>query len=432
MLETAPTFLKNEKVIPLLVQLQFNGILNTIQDEYLYWDKLKYKYKEYNSEELWNAVKFHRYLKGSSVKFGKYSFSYVITDFMQRALHEFDLHFGGNLTSNIGIAETDKNKFILSSLMEEAISSSQMEGANTTRNKAKEMLQKEQRPTNKSEQMILNNFITMKYIVEHKNQKITPEIILLIHQLITNNTLKHKIDEGKFREDDEVYVVNHSTSEVVHTPPPKDELNLLIKDLCTFCNNDNNPFIHPIIKACIIHFMVGWIHPFIDGNGRTARALFYWYLLNKGYWLTEFLSISRIIKDSKSKYEKAYLYTEKDDNDLSYFITYQIATMQKAYKALKEYINRKQNEVFQAARFMKIKNVNERMAQILKLIYDDGERILNVKEIENRFNISNFTARTDLKSLVSMGFLEVIQVNKKKQNFIKSKKFDEILKKHQL
>jgi Fic family protein len=178
--------------------------------------------------------------------------------------------------------------------------------------------------------------------------------------------------------------------------------------------------------------MVGWIHPFIDGNGRTARALFYWYLLNKGYWLTEFLSISRIIKDSKSKYEKAYLYTEKDDNDLSYFITYQIATMQKAYKALKEYINRKQNEVFQAARFMKIKNVNERMAQILKLIYDDGERILNVKEIENRFNISNFTARTDLKSLVSMGFLEVIQVNKKKQNFIKSKKFDEILKKHQL
>ena len=106
--------------------------------------------------------------------------------------------------------------------------------------------------------------------------------------------------------------------------------------------------------------------------------------------------------------------------------------MEKAFDALKEYIDRKQKEVFQAAKFMKIPFVNERMAQILKILNDDSDRILNIKEIENRFNVSNFTARTDLKTLVDLGFLEIIQVNKKKQNFIKSRDFDEILNKQNM
>ena len=97
-----------------------------------------------------------------------------------------------------------------------------------------------------------------------------------------------------------------------------------------------------------------------------------------------------------------------------------------------EYITRKQNEVFQAAKFMKIPLVNDRMAQILKILNDDADRILNSKEIENRFSISNFTARTDLKTLVELGFLEIIHVNKKKQNFIKSNNFDLLLKKYKL
>src|SRR5690606_15145465 len=141
-------------------------------------------------------------------------------------------------------------------------------------------------------------------------------------------------------------------------------------------------------------------------------------------------SISRIIKDSKSQYEKAYLYSEIDENDLTYFITYHIRTMEKAFEALKEYINRKQKEVFHASKFMKIPGVNDRMAQILKIMHDDPNRILNTKEMESRFNVSNFTARTDLKSLVELGFLEIIQVNKQKQNFVKSSNFESSLTKH--
>jgi Fic family protein len=432
MIEQAPPVERTEQVIALVLKLQNSGALQNIQDEYLYWDKIKYKAKDIKPLELWAAVKFFRYVRRKTIKFNDIKFHFVVTDYIQKSLHQFDMHIGGTLGSNIGIAETDKTKFIISSLTEEAISSSQMEGANTTRLKAKEMIQKEKKPKDKSEYMIFNNFITMKHIVQHKNEDLTIENLLYIHKLITNNTLEDSNSEGQFRNNDDVYVIDHNKSEVVHTPPRQHELKKLINDLCKFFNTDTKEFIHPIIKGCIIHFMIGWIHPFTDGNGRTARALFYWYMLKNGYWLTEYLSISRIIKDSKYQYEKAYLYTEIDENDLTYFITYHIKTMEKAFEALKSFISRKQKEVFQAAMFMKIPGVNDRMAQIIKLINEDPDRILNAKEIQGRFNVSNFTARTDLKSLVALGFLELIQVNKQKQNFIKSPTFHNVLRKYKL
>ena len=432
MIAQAPQIEKYDNIIPLLVKFQMNGTLQKIQDEYLFWDRIKNKAKDCQPFELWSAIKLDRYLKSKKVNFHSYNFHFVITDYIQKSLHQFDMHIGGTLGSNIGISESDKTKFIISSIMEEAISSSQMEGATTTRKKAKEMIQQEKKPRNKSEQMILNNFITMKYIVQNKNEDLTIDNLSYIHKLITNNTLEDVEDEGKFRDNDDVHVVNYTKSEIVHIPPLYSDLNSLIKDLCIFFNRDSDEFIHPIIKGCIIHFMIGWIHPFTDGNGRTARALFYWYMLKKGYWLTEYLSISRIIKDIKIQYEKAYLYTEIDENDLTYFISYHIKTMEKAFVALKEYINHKQKEVFQAAKFMKIPGVNERMAQILKIIHEDPDRILNTKEMESRFSVSNYTARTDLKSLVELGFLETIQVNKQKQNFVKSLNFENTLNKYKL
>ena len=166
------------------MQLQKEGFYDKVQDEYFYWDKIKYKKTEFTPVELWFAIKLYRSLRSSTLSFLNYDFNLVITDYMQRALHLFDLNIGGTLGSNIGIAETDKNRYIISSIMEEAISSSQMEGANTTRKKAKEMIQQDKKPKNKSELMVMNNFITMQYIIQHKDDEISCEKILYIHQLI--------------------------------------------------------------------------------------------------------------------------------------------------------------------------------------------------------------------------------------------------------
>ncbi len=428
-MEKAPKHKISNEIVRLLSEIQANGLLNKYQNQYLYWDKVKYK-KDYDTEKLWSAIKLHRGLNAKLLQFGKYKFQFVITDYIQETLHLFDMHFGGTMGSNIGIADTDKTKYIISSLIEESISSSQMEGANTTRKNAKEMLREEKKPKNKSEEMILNNYITMQHIVQNKDEDLSFERLLEIHKLISNNTLDKPDEEGRFRlEDEDIRVVNYTNSDVVHTPPPQKEIEELLRDLCSFFNNkDEERFIHPIIKASIIHFMIGWIHPFTDGNGRTARALFYWYMLKNGYWLTEYLSISRIIQESKHQYERAYLYTEADDNDLSYFITYKHRTLEKAYISLKEYISRKQKEVNQAGKFLKIPEINERTAQILKLLNDDPDRVLSVKGVEGRFQISKQTAQSDLKKLVDLGFLEQIQANKRKHSFIRSEAFDRILK----
>ena len=427
MIETPPTFAPTADTYNLIKPLLSEGFLQKIQNEYLYWSQLKYKAKDTAPEQLWQAVKLYRRLNERTLQFGKCQFSYVLTDYIQQALHTFDMHIGGTLTSNMGIAEVDTHKFMLSSIIEESIASSQIEGANTTRKKAKEMIQKGIKPKSKSEQMIMNNYNTMQHILQHKHEPLTPESLQYIHQLIAYRTLDLPEEEGTFRTHNDIYVVDFTNGEVVHTPPDAAEIPELIAQLCTFFNTSSHTFIHPLIKACVLHFMIGFIHPFADGNGRTARAVFYWYMLKSGYWLTEYLSISRIIKETKKQYEKAFLHTEADDNDLSYFITYQLRAMEKAFEALKSYINRKQKEIFQASQFMKIAGVNERMAQIIKIIYDDPERVLSIKEIENRFLISNHTARTDLKQLVDLGFLEVIPVNKKKQSYIKSASFYNLL-----
>ena len=427
MIETPPTFAPTADTYNLIKPLLSEGFLQKIQNEYLYWSQLKYKAKDTAPEQLWQAVKLYRRLNERTLQFGKYQFSYVLTDYIQQALHTFDMHIGGTLTSNMGIAEVDTHKFMVSSIIEESIASSQIEGANTTRKKAKEMIQKGTKPKSKSEQMIMNNYNTMQHIVQHKHEPLTPESLQYIHQLIAYKTLDLPEEEGAFRTHNDIYVVDFTNSEVVHTPPDAAEIPVLIAQLCAFFNTDSHTFIHPLIKACVLHFMIGFIHPFTDGNGRTARAVFYWYMLKSGYWLTEYLSISRIIKETKKQYEKAFLYTEADDNDLSYFITYQLKAIEKAFEALKTYINRKQKEIFQASQFMKIAGVNDRMAQIIKIIYDDPERVFSIKEIENRFLISNHTARTDLKQLVDLGFLEVIPVNKKKQSYIKSASFYKLL-----
>jgi Fic family protein len=203
-----------------------------------------------------------------------------------------------------------------------------------------------------------------------------------------------------------------------------------MEEVFLFFNKDKNrQFIHPIVKGCIVHFMIGFIHPFADGNGRTARALFYWYLLKNGYWLTEYLSISRLIVKSKAQYARAYQYTELDENDLTYFIIYKIKTMQLAFEGLIEYIQLKTKEKRKTLNFQKIKGINSRQAQILKWLFEEPDLMFSVKEIETRLTTSNQTARTDLTELVKRGYLEIIEMNNKTKGFCRGSNFEIVLSK---
>lgn len=434
-IEVAPVWSEHGNVneaIRISNQFDIAEIIQKINNDYQYWDKVKYKKTKFDIEPhiLWTIAKISRVLSAKTINFGDYSFKYNITDKIQKGLHEFDLNIGGNLGSNDIIPESDKKRYLISSIMEEAIASSQIEGAVTTRKKAKEMLRKNSKPRNKSEQMIANNYATIKHIVEIKNEPLTPERLFGIHRLITNQTLEDINDEGTYRDNNDINVVDAIDGEIVHVPPSFEKISGLMNDLFIFFNrNDKEKFIHPIVKGCIIHFMIGFIHPFVDGNGRTARALFYWYLLKNGYWLTEYLSISRLIVRSKTQYAQAYIYSETDENDLTYFIDYKVKTMQLAFEELKKYIERKINEKRQITNYQKLKGVNQRQALILKWVHEEPGIIFSVKEIEIRFNVSNQTARTDLSVLQELGYLETTDFNKKTKGYYKSEEFEKLLSK---
>lgn len=276
-------------------------MIDKINETFEYWDSIKYKKcpTGCTPQQLWTFVKAARRINNIKV-WDKYDVRLSLTNSMQKMCHQFDMYWGGSWGNNSIIDTNNKEQYLISSLMEEAIYSSQMEGAATTRKVAKEMLRKKMTPKDKSQQMIHNNYQTIQYIVEHKDKPLSEELLLQIHRLMTDNTMQNPEDAGRFRNNNDVVVENGITHETVHTPPSYKDIPQFIKDLCEFFN-DKNPrqFIHPIIRGIVIHFMISFVHPFVDGNGRTARAMFFWYMLREGYWLTEYLSISRVIAKSK-------------------------------------------------------------------------------------------------------------------------------------
>ena len=431
-IEKAPSISQEDLLSAMLLTPndKVQEVVNKVNDTFEYWDTIKYKRcpEGCTPQQLWTYVKAARVKSMMSV-WGKYDITLTLTNQMQRMCHEIDMNWGGSWGTDSIIGDENKEQYLVGSLMEEAIYSSQMEGAATTRKVAKEMLRKKMTPKDKSQQMIANNYQTIQFIVSHKDALLTPELLLQIHQLMTEHTMQDPQEAGCFRSNNDVVVENGITHETVHTPPTFEEIPNFVEDLCLFFNEKDAPqFIHPIIRGIIIHFMVAYVHPFADGNGRTARALFYWYMLKQGYWLTEYLSISRVIAKSKKSYEKAFLYTEADGMEMGYFVAYNMRVLQQSFKQLQDYIKRKQEEKRAANSFLRIGNINTRQAQIIKMFADDSNLVVTIADLQAKFLVSPTTAKADVVGLMNMGLLSEISFNKVKKGYIKGEQFDEITK----
>lgn len=423
MIEEAPATKKTQEVLNLLLDAKSMEAVERVNKDYLYWDKAKYFTPEgVKPEDFWSAVKISRSFQFRQLVFPCCSIRFSETLYIQETLHDFDMGFGGTLSSSSTISDKNRQYYLISSIMEEAIASSQMEGAVTTRKVAKDMLRKQKKPKDQSQQMILNNYNTIIYLSSKRSEPLSAQLLLDVHRHITEKTLEDSEYEGRFRTDDRIVVQNGITGEIVHNPPSWSLIAPSIDSLCSFINEEKE-FIHPIVKAIVLHFMISYIHPFVDGNGRTARSLFYWYMLKKGYWLTEFLSISRVIYRSKAQYERAFLCTESDGMDLNYFLNYNLSVMRKAFDELQRYLERKAKEENALLEF-RLLGVNERQAQIVKTIVEKGNTVFISKELERVMNVSVKTIRSDLEGLVQLGLLDKVPMNKRLYGYTKSSDFE--------
>ncbi len=406
------------EVFSLLGNEQIKNLITKYNKEYVHWDQLRHK-KILNDEKpeyVWALLKLFRNQQYKVLKFGGWQFLLILLDDSLRKLHLLDKGAAGHLETGLESLNTGgRDRYIISSLMEEAIASSQLEGAATTRKLAKELLKLRKKPRDYSEQMILNGYHTMQKIVRMKDKDITPEAILELHKEITQETLKDKSDEGSFRDNNEIVVGDPIIAETIyHHPPDYKKIPNLIDEFCKFASDDNHEFIHPVIKGIVLHFLIGYIHPFNDGNGRTARTIFYWYVLTRGYWLFEFMAVSRILLRSKTNYGLAYLYTETDDNDLTYFINFNLSAIEEALHEMDKYISRKQKEQVEAMKLIQgIKDINLRQAEILKEFIKSPEKNFVISEIMLSYGVAYDTARNDLFHLEKLGYIKKIKVKKK-------------------
>ncbi|QKZ06352.1 Fic family protein [Pseudomonas eucalypticola] len=226
------------------------------------------------------------------------------------------------------LGEAAHFNYLLNDLIEdEAISSSQLEGAATTTLVAKDLLKRQRQPRTPDERMILGNYRMMKFAWEQRHAPLSVKLIEEMHETGVTGIDDDKYTPGQFRNHDQV-VVQDGEGNTVHVPPPAAGLEERLQRLVEWVNAapenvEEQGYLHPLIRAISLHFAIGYEHPFRDGNGRVARALFYWLMFKSDYCVFRYIAISVLLKNAPVKYGRSYLHTETDDLDLTYFIEYQ-------------------------------------------------------------------------------------------------------------
>ena len=390
---------------------------------YLHWDQMRHRKppEGLTLKEWWVGTAMSRANNARMLPFSGTDgspFRFINIDRIQELVHRIDQQASGRIQTDEIVANVgSRNRYLVSSLVEEAITSSLLEGAATTRRVAKELLRTGRQPRDPSERMILNNYFAMQRAEElaSSGEPLIPDHVLELHRTVTDGTLPES-EAGRLQQpgDERVAIYWDHDDRLLHRPPPAEELPARLEEMCGFANGDTGEgFLHPVVQAVLLHFWIGYDHPFADGNGRTARALFYWSMLRSGYWLAEYISISSILRKAPAKYARSYLYTETDSNDVTYFVVYQLEVIRRAIASLRRYLTRKSDEIAQVERAMRgVPGLNHRQLAILSNALRDPDTYFTFAGQKRLHRVAYQSARTDLLGLEALGLLKKEQVGR--------------------
>lgn len=402
-----------------LVKQAVEGMYSVSDSNYLHWEELRHKKPSYPFAEplgWWLALKLKRAGASTAYEelrgFGVQSMRLTRHANMDASLAKLDRGLAGEIAHHDApINSQTRDQYVSSSLMEEAIHSSMFEGAVSTREIAKDMLREGRPPVNVHERMILNNHKAMLRLSEMAKEPLSFDSIMELHSILVDQTLEKPDQAGRIQSVNEqrIAIWDDRSNSIVHNPPPAEELPERMERLVAFANGEDiegERYTHPVIRSILIHFQLAFDHPFADGNGRTARALFYWSMLRHGYWLTEFISISRLIYKHPEPYRSAFLLVESDAQDVSYFVRHQLAVLEKAVEDLNGYIILKRRQVDEVRTIVHRRiDLNQRQLALLQHALRHSNAIYTHESHANSHRVSNLTANNDMKELVQLGFL---------------------------
>lgn len=409
-------------------------IKKTSEDAYLYWEKARFQepIPGHSPAESWAFVTQYRKITSSKTPIrtekGTF-FTLHRMNYIDEALRDIDMHAGGVLLASrpANVEEAVRQKYIIRGIVEESIASSQLEGADTSSRYAKRMLSEHIKPRTKGDQMILNNYQVLQEIEqEYKNEPLSVPLLKKLQSELTYNTLDEKFTPGEFRKDTDGIIVGYE-DRIAHTPPQAEIVAREIERLVKYANDDSR-FVHPVIKAIQLHFWIGYLHPFPDGNGRLARAVFYWYLFRNNYWAMAYLPISSLLKRSPKKYAYAYIYSEQDHQDFTYFLDFHLKVILKAIEQFKEFVEQKiedENTVLGALR-ESYPDLNNRQISTLHYLIKDAKNYTSASSYSMLNDVTRRTAYADLKELKESGLVIAVPEGQSTHYYASKKLLEEM------
>lgn len=205
---------------------------------------------------------------------------------------------------------------------EEIVSTFRIEQIDTSRESVRRILSG-QAPKNDEEHRIYGMKLGLEFIAD-VSHAITEENLFRLYQMTIGDFLpeEDRLLPGNLYRHDSVYIVG---GKVEHTGLPWQKLPVYMAELVAFATEKMAQ--NDLVKAAILHFALAYLHPYFDGNGRMARLLHLWYLVQQGYSSALFVPMSRFIEESRSRYYKAYTLAEQNQQisgvlDVTPFLTY--------------------------------------------------------------------------------------------------------------
>ena len=302
-------------------------------DGYLHWDEINQQPDPdgLSCQASWAALKLARSAGLKAIPLADLSgrsFEFSVPSRVAEILHQID-----RSDANAGGMSDGPERFLADALRMEAVGSAVLAGATAVQATAEEMLRCGRQPGDRSERMIFNLHRALEKVRGLRSTGLSPAIIFDLHRCVTEGTLDTVDASGRLRREGEISALRGPAASE-HEFPPAAELGRRLESMCAFANGETPAFfVHPVVRAVLLHFWLAYEHPFVDGNGRAARILFHWAALRQGYPVFAYLAISPVLMQDPASYMLAFRHTETDDNDLTYFLLHQAAAIQTAMAA---------------------------------------------------------------------------------------------------
>ena len=291
-------------------------------------------------------------------------------------------------------------------ILENAYASTSIEGNTLSKEEVTELsLGREVLKTKKEKQEVLNYLDALGNIGSlSKSGVLTKKDILLAHKWIVKGVLDKKEWEGNFRKV-QVYVGNTKTGRVSFVPPEPTEIESQLDEFLEWLNNKKDP-IHPVLEAGIVHYEIARIHPFVDGNGRLARFLATWVLVQRGFDVKRFFALDDYYNSDRKSYYEALKTVDRETKNITEWLEYFIFGVATSIEAVKK-------KVLLLSGGKKVPKgkkqiaLAERSVKIIEYInrhgYITNKRVQEILNVKRQVATKELTKLTDQKILKKLG-----------------------------